>query len=216
MGVAPRRRMQGAAVAGGWLVAALLSAASLAGATSPSAPRPVAGATGPSDLGASAPTAPSAAPSTNPYADATDASSAVRQALARRLAADRSARGLVLLWLLSTDPLPEVAVAGAAAAVARCSAEPPAVCTALLRFYLHDATSPAAALARDALWILDPAAAFQNAPADARLAAVARLTARLPGTRPEPATLRLLRLLAEDPDPDVQQAAAAALMSLER
>ena len=216
MRLAPRRRVSSAAAAGGLLVAAWLSAASSAGANTSGAPRPIAGATKPAEPNAQAFMSPIAALSSNPYAAATDASPAVRQALAGRLATDRSARGLILLWLLSTDPLPEVAMAGATAAVARCSAEPPAVCTALLRFYLQDATSPAAALARDALWSLDPSAAFQDASAAARLAAVARLTARLFGTRPEPAALRLLRLLAEDPDPDVQQAAATALMSLER
>lgn len=199
--------------------------------TAPAAPRD-ASAAGPASLGGAANAAPSpvpaaraasAAPSRpalaapDPYVVAGDPSPAVRLALAQALADERGPRAVVLSWLLAQDPVAEVATAAATSAVARCPSETPGVCVATLGFFLRgDADTAASAVARDGLWTHAPATALAGATPAARLAAVERLAARLMGVRPDLPAQRLLRLLAEDPDPEVQQAAAAALMTLDR
>lgn len=151
-----------------------------------------------------------------PYAAALAAPEAERVALAERLAHDGSARGLGLLWLLAHDVAPAVAEAAAQTAIARCAAESPDVCRASLQFCLRPDDGPGSWRARTHLRRLAPALALADASAAFRQDTVAYLAARL-GTPQECLGARkLLRRLADDPDPITQQQAAAALLREER
>jgi hypothetical protein len=139
-----------------------------------------------------------------------------RLTIARSLAQDGSATGITLLWLLAHDTELEVRMTALTSALARCSKEAPSTCMALLRYFGEEREAPGAWLARDALLHDDAGGASLETLTGNKLELVARLAAMMGRPQAPRAGRRALRLMAEDEDREVQQAASAVLMALDR
>ena len=136
---------------------------------------------------------------------------AARIAQAATLAKATDARSVVDLWLLATDGNKQVQAAALAAVSQRCPKESRTVCVGMLRFFLANTGSDSSWEARDKLLKIDPAEALRDAEQDYKLELVASLTDIL-GRPDAKHAARTLRLLAANPDPDVQEAASLALI----
>jgi hypothetical protein len=138
---------------------------------------------------------------------------AVRRHAAHLLADDVTAHGVTLLYILSTDVDPEVQAAALASVLHRCTVDTPGVCAAMVQFFVGDMDDAEVHWqARDWLLLEAPAAATQSATVAYKLDVVARMGERIDQPDYNVGALRVLRLLAEDPDPEVQEAAGAALV----
>ena len=129
------------------------------------------------------------------------------------MADDNTAHGVTLLYILSGDVDAEVQAAALAAALHRCAAETPSVCASMVQFFVGDMDDAQVHWqARDWLLLEAPAAATQSATMAYKLDVVARMSERVDLPDHNVGALRVLRLLAEDPEPEVQEAAGAALL----
>lgn len=141
----------------------------------------------------------------------------VRHQAGLLLARDKSAHGIVLLYLLAHDSDANVQQSALASTLNRCNQETPLICAGMMRFFVGDTDALDADAetrweARD--WLLgdDPQAATQAATLTYKLDVVARMGERAELPKLGPGAVRVLRLLAEDPEPEVQEAAAAMLL----
>lgn len=141
-----------------------------------------------------------------------------RRAASHQLAQDDSYTGLVSLWLLAHDPDHQVVGAALEAALSRCRARPDDVCLASLYFFMDAEVedSPDAWRARTTLLAEEPELARAYASRETKLDVVSLLAGKLTGGNRPNAWLSALQLLASDPEPDVQDAASAVLLQLER
>jgi len=143
--------------------------------------------------------------------DADDPQEAAHIMRAGQLAHAHDAHSIIDLWLLATDGNKKVQQAALAAVNQRCPRESHDVCVGMLRFFLANVGSDSSWDARDRLLKIDPTEALRDAEQDYKLELVASLTDIL--GRPDAGhAAPTLRLLAMDPDPDVQEAASLALL----
>jgi len=139
-----------------------------------------------------------------------------RLTIAQSLATDTSTTGITVLWLLAHDTELEVRMMALTSALGRCSREAPSTCMALLRYFGEEKEAPGAWLARDALLHDDPGGASLETLTGNKLELIARLAALMDRPQAPKAARAALRLMAEDEDLEVQQAASAVLMALDR
>ena len=139
-----------------------------------------------------------------------------RLEVAQRMGMDTASYGMRLLRLFAYDPQLEVRMAALSSALMRCPQAPPGLCSQVLTSFAEERTAPGAWLARRVLLQHPHQRALWATLEDDKLELIARLTAQL-GRPPEAAlALPALHLLADDTEPQVQEAAAAALMARER
>lgn len=137
----------------------------------------------------------------------------VRRQTSAALAADDSAHGIVLLYLLAHDVDPSVQQSALIATLERCRNETPSTCAFMIRFFVGQQDDAETHLqARDWLLLDDPKAATQAASLSYKLDVVARMSERADVPELGCGARRVLRVLAEDPEPEVQEAAAAVLL----
>lgn len=146
-----------------------------------------------------------------PEAEEDGAAVGARIAMAQQLARATDAHSVVDLWLLATDANKKVQAAALVAVTQRCPKESRTVCVGMLRYFLANMGSDSSWEARDRLLKIDPAEALRDAEQDYKLELVASLTDIL-GRPDAKHAAPTLRLLAMDPDPDVQEAASLALI----
>jgi hypothetical protein len=141
------------------------------------------------------------------------ADAAVRLHAASLLADDRSAQGVTLLYLLANDVEADVQAEALTAALRRCPRESAAVCANMVQFFVGDADdSETHWQARDWLLIDAPREATAAASREYKLDVVARMGERVDQPDLNRGALRVLRVLADDPEPEVQEAASAVLL----
>ena len=128
------------------------------------------------------------------------------QAAVAALAEARDAHSISALWLASFDPEPSVRQSALAAVQTRCSHETWEICTGMLGFFADDSLVDIGWAARDAMLALDPHAALVSASQAYKLDLLTELGGRL--RLPASQIGRVLRILAVDPDPAVQENAA--------
>lgn len=140
----------------------------------------------------------------------------VRIAAVQRLADNDSVHGILLLYLIAHDPDPNVQMAGLATTLNRCKKEPAMVCAEMMRFFAGDDQDLEVNWqARD--WLLSAHApwATDNASTEYKLDVVSRMGEQVQDPIVSQSVLKVLRLLADDPEPQVQEAASAMLMQSE-
>lgn len=135
---------------------------------------------------------------------------------AQQLAEEDSAQSLVQLWLLAHDAHEEVVAAALHSALSRCPRESADVCQAMLRFFVPEDDSPGAWRVRTQLLLDAPQVAVQRANKHTKLEVVALLAGKLSQSSAPQGLYKALRLLAEDEESDVQEAASAVLLGIER
>lgn len=141
------------------------------------------------------------------------ADAAVRQHASLLLGQDTSVHGITLLYLLAHDTDADVQQSALASTLTRCSQETPSVCAGMIRFFIgDDEDTETHWQARDWLLLDDPQAATQAATLAYKLDVVARMGERADQPELSVGALRVLRLLAEDPQPEVQEAASTVLL----
>lgn len=137
----------------------------------------------------------------------------VRRRASLLLAHDHSARGIALLYMLAHDVDADVQQTALASTLDRCAKETPTVCAAMIHFFVGDEDdSETHWQARDWLLTDDPEAATQAATLTYKLDVVARMGERADQPDLSAGALRVLRLLADDPEVEVQEAATAILL----
>jgi hypothetical protein len=139
-----------------------------------------------------------------------------RLEVAQRMAHDAAPHGMRLLRLFAYDPQLDVRMAALSSALQRCPHVPPGLCGQVLISFAEERSAPGAWLARRALLRASKASAPWATLEEDKLELIARLTAQLGRPHQDPLALPALHLLAEDTEPEVQEAAAAALMAHER
>lgn len=159
---------------------------------------------------------PSLADRPNPLSWVLTQSPQERLAIAQNMAQDISSAGISVLWLLAHDSELQVRMAALSSALRRCPKEQVGTCVALLHFFGEEKESPGTWLARDALLHDGSSGAQLETLTGNKLELIARLTAMLDRPHAPAAGRRALRLMAEDEDPEVQEAASAALSALDR
>ena len=142
----------------------------------------------------------------------------VRKESADQLVGDPSAQGLMRLWLLAHDPDHDVVGAALKSALVRCRHEAFGICLASLQFFMDaDANDgPESFRARVALLAEKPELARAYASRETKLDVVALLAGRLSEGGGPKAYMAALEQLAHDPEPDVQEAAGAILLQIDR
>lgn len=137
----------------------------------------------------------------------------VRHQASLLLAGDTSAHGIVLLYLLAHDTDADVQQCALASTLSRCAKETSTICAGMMRFFVgEEDDNDAHWQARDWLLLDDPESATQAATLTYKLDVVARMGERADQPDLSAGAMRVLRLLAEDPEPEVQEAAAAVLL----
>lgn len=146
----------------------------------------------------------------------TDLDPNVRILAAQSLSEDDSAHGVLLLYLIAHDPDPNVQMAGLAATLNRCKKESAMVCAEMMRFFAGDDQDLEVNWqARD--WLLNDHTSWatDNASVEYKLDVVSRMGEKVQDPIVSQSVLKVLRLLADDPEPQVQEAASAMLMQSE-
>lgn len=151
-----------------------------------------------------------------PLAEVVAQSTADRAAAAANLAQDNSATGIALLWLLAHDPDLQVRMLALTSALQRCPKEAPGTCMALVAYFNEENDAPGAWLARDALLREAEGGPSTETLSASKLELIARLMGVIDRPHAPKASRAALRLMAEDEDPEVQEAAGAALMAIDR